>query len=405
MTSAINKVVSASLVTIGLLWGLAWGLSSASAEDTQTQQNLRLRMLDDGVSVLAMRHMDEIFDSRTVATGDQVWDLPSDPVDLTITYAFDGKTLTPEDFFERTYTNAFLVIKKGEIVYEKYRNFSKPTSRFMAYSMSKSITSTLIGIAIARGEITSVDDQIVDYVPELKDSEYDGVTIRQALMMRSGIDYSDDYDFAQPSLPAIQHIETLVRGRIVLGELAKIVPRAYPPGEHFNYSTLETVVLGLVLSNATGQTISDYMSEHLWKPAGMETDGYWIMVGPEGAKREFNGAGFNARLRDFARFGLMMLNQGEANGRQVVPAAWVEEATQYKGSTQTQPGYQYQWWTVPESERAYMAVGLLGQYVFVDPDTDTVVVKLSHYPPGNDSSLSAEAVTFMKAVSAWKPGD
>jgi CubicO group peptidase (beta-lactamase class C family) len=241
-------------------------------------------------------------------------------------------------------------------------------------------------------------------VPELKDSAYNGVTIKQALMMRSGIDYSDDYDFAKPSLPAILHMGTLVRERIVLGEVAKIVPRAYPPGTHFNYSTLETVVLGRVLANATGETISDYMSEHLWKPAGMEADGYWIMVGPEGKRLEFNGAGFNARLRDYARFGLMMLHNGKANGRQVVPASWVAEATQYEGSTQDQPGYQYQWWKVPGGQRAYMAVGLLGQYIFIDPDTDTVVVKLSHYPPGNDDKVSQEAVAFMKAVSAWTPG-
>jgi len=361
-------------------------------------------MLDDGVSVLAMRHMDEIFDTRTVEAGKDVWKLPADLTDLDVTYEFDGETHTPEEFFERTYTNAFLVIKGGKIVYETYRNHSRPDSRFMAYSMSKSITSTLIGIAVAEGKIKSIDDQIVDYVPDLKDSEYNGVTIKQALMMRSGLDYSDDYDFTKPSLPAILHMDTLVRGRIVLGEVAKIVPRAYPAGTHFNYSTLETVVLGRVLANATGETISDYMSEHLWKPAGMEADGYWIMVGPEGKKLEFNGAGFNARLRDYARFGLMMLNKGKANGRQVVPADWVEEATQYTGSTEHQPGYQYQWWKVPGGKRAFMAVGLLGQYIFIDPDTDTVIVKLSHYPPGNDDRVADEAVTFMKAVSAWTPG-
>jgi CubicO group peptidase (beta-lactamase class C family) len=188
-----------------------------------------------------------------------------------------------------------------------------------------------------------------------------------------------------------------------LGELAKIVPRAHPPGERFSYSTLETVVLGLVLSNATGMTISDYMSKRLWKPAGMEADGYWIMVGPDGAQREFNGAGFNARLRDFARIGLMMLEGGRANGKQVVPAAWVKEATQYEGSTKDQPGYQYQWWMIAGSDTAYMALGLLGQYIFVDPATDTVIVKLSHHPPGNDSAVTVEEQIFLKAVSAWKP--
>lgn len=143
------------------------------------------------------------------------------------------------------------------------------------------------------------------------------------------------------------------------------------------------------------------MARNLWEPLGAERDGYFIMDGPPGEGREFSGAGYNATLRDFARFGLMMLNGGRANGRQIVPAEWVALSTR---PTEPAPagenGYGMQWWTFANG--AYAAIGLQGQYVYVDPQTRTVVVKLSHFPPG-DQAASEETAAFLEAVSAWTP--
>src|SRR5690606_643402 len=153
---------------------------------------------------------------------------------------------------------------------------------------------------------------------------------------------------------------------------------------------------------ATGTTVSAYMAERLWEPLGAERDGYFIMDGPPGVGREFTGAGFNATLRDFARVGLMMLNNGSANGRQIVPAEWGALSTRptINSSRDERDGYGMQWWMFGDT--AYSAVGLQGQYIYVDPKTRTVVVKLSHFPPG-DEAPSAETAAFLAAASAWVP--
>lgn len=374
-------------------------------------QNVRRHMLDADVNALTFHEMDQIFDTSRVPDGPKVWKLPRAEVKPDFTYQFDGKTYTAEDGLERTYTNALLIIKHGTIVTEVYRNKTNASTHFISFSMAKSITSILIGDAIADHHIHSIDDQITRYVPELKGTGYDGVTIREALRMRSGVDYDERYDFSHPSLAAAMFEDSLVESKIRFATFARIVGRAYPPGEHFNYSTLETAVLGWVLQRATGESISRYMEERLWKPAGMESYGFWILDGapanghgPDEAPREFNGAGFNAVLRDYGRLGLLMLRNGRGpDGSQVIPSGWVHESTDARDTQPLEPGmplgYQYQWWTIAGTD-AYTAIGLQGQFIFVDPDTDTVVVKLSYFPPGN-TDASRESIAFLEAASKW----
>jgi CubicO group peptidase (beta-lactamase class C family) len=160
-------------------------------------------------------------------------------------------------------------------------------------------------------------------------------------------------------------------------------------------------VLGCILERAVGTTGSAYMSEKIWKPAGMQADGYWIMDGPEGEGREFYGAGFNATLRDLGRFGLMMLRNGEAIGRQIVPAEWVELSTVpdegYEPTSAGAPfGYQYQRWTLPGSE-AYAAIGLHDQFIYLDPPSNTVIVKFSH--SRDPLGLTADTLEFFRQIT------
>jgi CubicO group peptidase (beta-lactamase class C family) len=324
---------------------------------------------------------------------------------MNFTYTHAGKTHQAGEVLERTFTNALLILKHGKLVSEIYRNKTDASTHFVSFSMAKSITSTLIGLAVADGHIHSIEDPITKYVPELKGSAYDGVTIRQALMMRSGADYDERYDFDHPGLASAAFEESLVRNRIRFASFAQVLTRAYPPGTRFNYSTVETCVLGWVLERATKEHIADYMARKLWKPAGMESYGFWILDGSPDVGREFNGAGFNAVARDYARFGLMMLHDGKAQSKQIIPEAWVKDAT---APRETQPiapgvplGYRYQWWTLPGTD-AYLALGLQGQFIYVDPASDTVVVKLSYFPPGNEEP-EEETVDFLKAVSAWQP--
>jgi CubicO group peptidase (beta-lactamase class C family) len=368
-------------------------------------QAVRRHILDASVNVLTFHTMDQIFDTRRVDNAGPVWSLPSAPHALDFSYVHGGKTYSAEEALERTFTNALVIVKHGKIVTEIYRNKTDAAAHFISFSMAKSITSMLIGIALAEGHIHSVDDMIVRYVPELKGSGYDGVTIRQALMMRSGVDFEERYDFDHPGLASAAFEESFVQGRIRFASFGELLPRAYPPGTHWNYSTIESCILGWVLERATGVHISDYTAEKLWKPLGAESYGFWVLDGSPDVGREVNGAGFNAVARDYARLGLLMLHEGKAQSRQVVPAAWVKESTAPRETTPVAPGaglgYRYQWWTVPGTD-AFLAIGLQGQFIYVDPATDSVVVKLSYFPP-NAPEASGEALDFLKAAAAWNP--
>jgi CubicO group peptidase (beta-lactamase class C family) len=363
-------------------------------------QSLRRAMMDADLNSLTFHNMEELFTTRSVPRSGSVWQLQRADHELNFSYRHQGKEYSPQQFLDRTFTNALLIAKDGRIVSEIYRNNTRDSTRFIAWSMTKSITSILVGCALQEGRIKSLDDPITRYLPELVGGGYDGVTIRQVLQMRSGVDYEERYDFGNPGTAARNHEYALVQNVVRFADAARTIKRIHPPGELWQYKTLDTAVLGWLLERVSGgSTVASYMSQRLWEPLGAEADGFFIMDGPPGLGREFNGAGFNATLRDFARIGLMMLDEGKANGHQVVSPEWVRESTRPTGGPG--PGYGYQWWTVAGSH-AYQALGLQGQFIYVDPDTRTVIVKLSYFPP-EDQATGDEVEEFFAAASAWKP--
>jgi len=374
---------------------------SGSPWTTPTMIEGRNQIFYPGLNFLTFQHMDELFAARAVKASDKPWVLPKDQKTFDVSVTFDGKTYALAEFLEKTSTNALLVINNGRIIAERYRNGSNRSSRFISWSMAKSITSTLIGIALSEGKIANLDDPVTKYLPQMEGSGYQGVTIRNLLMMRSGVDWVEIYRFKEPTQLTEVHDNSLVAYKYRWCDYAaKQSKRKNTPGTVFNYSTLDTSVLGCVLERVVGMKGADYMSEKLWKPAGMGSDGYWIMDGPPEVGREFFGAGFNATLRDYGRFGLMMLNGGVADGRQVVPSDWVNQATGgvHEPTAPGAPtGYQYNWWTIPNS-KAFMAVGLHHQFIYVDPDTRTVIVKLSATP--NPVGSQPEHLAFFRAVVA-----
>lgn len=411
MTS--NRIVRVGMAVIGLLsLGVATGSLHAypappadpnlpKSQVPVAVQQLRRAMLDPEVNTLTFRNMDQIFTTRTVAHAGPVWQLPRADHPLDFTYEFAGHQYTPDEFLDRTYTNALLIMKDGRIVYENYRNNTKDNTRFIIFSATKSIVSLLVGCAIADGRIKSVDDQITQYLPELKGSGYDGVTIKQILQMRSGVDYEERYDFANPGAAARNHELALVQNVVRFADVARTLKRAHQPGKVFQYKTIDTAVLGwLVERVSNGSTLAAYATQKLWEPLGMEQDGYFIMDGPPDVGREFSGAGFNAAVRDLARIGLMMLNEGKGNGKQVVPAEWVHQSVQ-PAAEGKEAIYGYQWWLTPGT-KAYAAMGLQGQYIYVDPATRTVIVKVSYFPPGI-TTADDETPAFFEAASHWQP--
>ncbi len=366
-------------------------------------QVLRWHMLDSEVNALTFRSMDNLFTTRTVSRSGPVWRLPRRDAPLSFSYTWKGSALPAEQFLERTYTNALLVIKDGRIVSEIYRNNTDARTRFMGWSMTKSVTSVLVGCALAEGHIDSLESPVTKYLPELAGGGYAGVSIRDVMEMRSGVDYEERYDFANPGAAASNHIAALVRNIARFADVARTLPRKAKPGELFEYKTIDTAVLGWLLERVTGNTVAAYTEKCLWEPLGAEADGYYIMDGQPGVGREFSGAGFNATLRDYGRIGQMMLDGGVADGRRIVSEEWVRQATQPRHPEDAaRGGYGLQWWTMGNSD-AYAAIGLQGQYIYVDPPSRTVVVKLSYFPPGDNSELDAETLAFMAAAAAWKP--
>jgi hypothetical protein len=363
---------------------------------------MRRQFLNPWFMPIAYHSIDNIFETKIVAAGPVSKPLPraEHPMDFSYTYA--GATIPADEMFERTFTNALIIVKHGRIVYEKYRNYTDPHSRFLSMSMAKSITSILIGIAIDHHAIHSLDDQITRYVPELKGSAYDGVSIRDAINMKSGVDRSDS-DQLKPGTPTARMRESiLVRNELPVVCEALMVKRKAQPGRTFDYSTLNTTVLGWVLERAVKKPLPEYTSEVLWKPLHAERSAFWIMDGAGPNAHPFNGFGFNATLHDYARIGLMMLHNGNVSGQQIVSSRWVHESTggpHAPTSPGAAMGYRNFWWTVPGAA-AYMALGLAGQIIYVDPATDTVIVKLSYIPLA-DKQAPEETRAFLRAASEW----
>jgi CubicO group peptidase (beta-lactamase class C family) len=371
---------------------------------------MRWQLLNPDVNSFTFRETDRVFESRAVPRSGAVWDLPSASGFTMPADSFAGQSYAYPQFAERTYTNAFLVIRHGKVAFEDYRNRSDAMTRFLSMSMAKTMTSLLVGIALGEGKITSLDDPAEKYVPELKGSGYEGVTIRQILQMRSGVDYEERYDFGDhPSFAGKLHRDAIVLNKMRFAAGALETKRANKPGSTFNYSTLNTMVLGWILEKATGEKLEDHTRDKLWGPMGAQADAFWIADGPPGPMgvggRALNGMGFNATLRDFGRLGLLMLHEGKRGDTQIVPAGWMKQAAAMlptgipEGAASGFPGYGFQIWQVDDEPGAYCAVGLAGQYIYVSPATDTVIVKLSYYPPAEPPNVTPETIGYFKAIA------
>lgn len=346
---------------------------------------------DPNLIFLTYQHLDQLFDTRVTRAGGKTWELPRSARSLPANFSFmsNGQNTTLAKFMVDARMNALLVLKDGEIVSEIYRHGSDVNTRFTAMSMSKSFISAMYGIAIQDGLIKSVDEPLVTYLPELKSSAYANATIKNLLMMRAGNSWSENGDGL-----GSQRTLSLDEEKVYYEDFAFQVTPTSMPGSTFNYSTLDSCVLGWALESAIGRNLADYVSERLWVPAGMQRDGYWMMQGPNGKQREFFGAGLNATLRDMGRFGQLMLEGGMHDGVQIVPKEWVAEST----SRGTPPApYMYQWWA-GENDADFSAIGHGGQTINVDPVNHTVIVILSYYDPGPPMGLQAPLLRAIKGA-------
>jgi CubicO group peptidase (beta-lactamase class C family) len=319
---------------------------------------------------------DEVFPARKVARGPQARALKRVAAEPAIRYRFQGQDSGLDDYLSRHRTTGLVIVKDDTIVAERYQYDRKPEHRMASYSMAKTVVAMLIGLALSDGTITSLDDRADKYVAELKDTPYGETPLRHLLTMSSGVRFTENYS-GTDDVAELGRLSLLGQSA---GGAATVTPfrtRDRAPGEKFSYSSAETQVLGLVLRSATGRPLAEYLSDRIWIPMGAEADASWNI---DKGGYEVAFIGVNATVRDYARLGMLLANDGAVDGRQIIPAGWVRAATtppakQFEpGQTNSLLGYGYQTWIVPGPERQFMLRGLRGQAVFVDVKSRIVMV-------------------------------
>ena len=320
--------------------------------------------------------------TRRVERAAQVRPLPHAAQPAAIAYRYQNSRYALADYLERQRVTGLLVLKNGEIVAEHYRYGRKDDARFLSFSMAKSVTSLLVGQALARGHIASLDDSAEKYVPPLAGSPYGATTIRQLLRMSSGLTFTERYD-GQDDIARLSRASAGVASAGSPTEvLRSITQRHSAAGDRFVYASAETDVLGRVLTGATGKNMTELTTEWLWKPMGAEQDAFW-RISSDGQENSFGG--FNASLRDWGRLGLLLAQDGKVDGLQVVPHDYVLDATDpARQPAAFRPrkatpyfGYGYQFWLMPLRERTFAMQGIHGQTVYVQPSSGIVMVLTS----------------------------
>ncbi|MFN3312317.1 MAG: serine hydrolase domain-containing protein [Hyphomonas sp.] len=333
--------------------------------------------LTPDLAVSTFRNIDRLFPTRTIPAGDNPRTLPEAPVDLTtmVSYQVEDATYDLYDFLSLDNVTGMIVLKDGEVVYETYQRGNTPETRWMSMSVAKSITSTLVGAAIVEGHIGGLDDMVVDYVPTLAGSAYDGVSIRDILLMASGVEWNETY--TDPSSDRRDLLRAQVEQRPGAAmEVMAALPRAHEPGTHHTYSTGETQVMAEVVHGAVGMPLADYLAQTIWQPYGMEADANWWLDSADGV--EIGGSGLSATLRDFARFGQFFLDGGMIDGEPILPEDWTETAGQPQNLSDSETiEYGYMWWpgwTEPSiADGAFAAIGIQGQNIYINPTRNIVI--------------------------------
>jgi len=353
------------------------------------------------LAVNTFRNIDRLFPTRVIAHASNPMPLPPATTALAaVSFTDHGTHYDLEDYLTLNRVTGLLVLQDGHVALERYRLGNTARTRWMSMSVAKSITSTLIGAAIRQGYIRSLSDPVTRYVPLLAGSAYEGVTIRDVLMMASGVRWNEAYT---DSTSDRRHLLEAQIAQVPGSALAvmRSLPRATEPGTVNNYNTGETQVAAEVLRHAVGRPLATYLSERIWGRFGMEADANWWLDSPGGT--EIGGSGISATLRDYGRVGLFLLAGGVAGGDSILPAGWIHEATTPKVLRDGTPvAYGYLWWpsTTPASRRdtAFVAEGIYGQFIYVNPTANVVIVVWSARSTPTGGTIIDDRVFFDAVV-------
>lgn len=345
----------------------------------------------------------EYFDSAPLAAAAVPAMFDERKIDLAPEVAWrDGSRIGFADFLRETHTNALLVVQRGRLVYEHYPQGAQRATVFPSYSVAKSMLSDLVGVALAEGKIAALSDPVRKYLPDLPE-KFAAVTVDDLLNMHSGIRVEEKYDSAFSQI-AFMYITTDLK-RFLRG----LDQTGFTPGQGFAYRSVDYLLLGIVLSVATGEPVTRYLERKLWQPMGAAYGASWSIDNKKN-RVEKSFCCVNARAVDFARYGLLHLRQGRAGEVQVLPAAWMQRPPEV-GAADADFAYGRGWWLPRQpaardgaaAPRDYTAIGIHGQYVYIDPVSDTVIVKLSDH--GNEQDEALTVAAFRSIVAALPLGD
>lgn len=389
-TNKLVLGVAAVILAVGCAWVLIGPQWRTFLQDppmdrdilfwSQSQRDNSFRMLDE---------IPLIMQAHTIEAGKVVRELPEgEPLD--VGFNIDA-------YMKAERAASLVVLQDGKIRLERYGlDFSKD-GRWTSFSVGKSLTSTLVGAAVQDGLIASVDDPITAYVPDLIGSAYDGVSIAQVLMMTSGVGWNEDYDDPESDV-ALFDLHKPEDGMESIVSYMRTLERAHEPGAVWNYSTGETNLIGVIVNKATGKTLSEYLSEKVWQPYGMQQDATWLLGGDG---MEMSGCCIQAATRDFARFGQFILEGAAIDGVSILPDGWLERAT-VKQVDYGEPGqgYGFQWWTWDDG--SFQADGIFGQGIFIDPNRNLVIASNASWTTalGIKGGEQKKRTKFYQAVQA-----
>jgi len=387
----LRKIALGTLVAVALAAALGWfsldketrGLLAALPTNrdilfwSQSQRDAAFRALDR-LPVLAK--------ARVVRAGATPSPLPPGPP-LALPIDVDA-------YMAGQRSAALLVVHEGRLRLERYGLDFDRNGRWTSFSVAKSITSTLVGAAIRDGYIKSMDDKVSDYIAPMKGSAYDDVSIRQLLTMTSGVRWNEDYADPNSDVARFNNHQPEEGVDAIVSYLRRL-PREAPAGTRWHYSTGETNLVGILVGQATGKPLAEYLSEKIWVPAGMEQQATWIL---SRTGKEISGCCIQAATRDFARFGLFILNGARAGGAAIVPEGWLAEATGKRVAIdQPGRGYGYQWWTYDDG--SFAARGIFGQGIFIDPRRKLVIASNADWGGGaSDRRAGQSRDAFYRAV-------
>jgi CubicO group peptidase (beta-lactamase class C family) len=341
---------------------------------------------------LGFAHFDQVFKAREVPKGNKVHELQQG---LPIAAFSKGGKKEHElsVFIEEQKVAGILILQAGKIRMEYYGLGFSEAERWTSQSVAKSVTSTLVGAAIKDGYIKSVDEYLTKYIPALKGSAYEKVTIRQLLTMTTGVKWNENY--TDPNSDIVKfYTQPVDSGFNETVSYMHRLPSEAEPGKKWLYKTGETHLLGVLVCAATGQTLSAYLSSKIWIPYGMEGNATWNIGRTD---QEYAGCCLQMKLRDFGRFGQFILDSARINGKSIVPEDYLQAATHTQVPLWPGWGYGYQWWT--RSDGTFRAIGIHGQMIHIDPTRRLVVVLNSAWPEAENYNRQLAVENFLKSIN------